>query len=980
MQKIGGRNFNNVGGGNSLIKADKPSRFVVDLKKQIESAEETEKKKNNRAGVYEKISEFDFKEYIKSKKEKARDNKEILKKYLKQPVKLEKENIKKAVAKIVKKSASIDYASRPFRPSVWHSVLLFFHLSDKARDAYLMYYEKINGLFFVQAFKFIGRIFIKTGRLFYRFFYFIGWTFVFIIRFAYFSVLEIINPVRSLCKALNSVFANLFLSIHTTKNKASNEVHSHSKTAGHFTSNGVKLIIGAFKIVINGLKPLKKDAIKIKQVVFSKSGNATPPMPPLIKGGNSHFTPSIVKKGNYYLSPTIKEKNSLKPTLIFAIVIFALILPFKLFTYYQSLDLKDLRAKVLGASFDAINSLKLAGEDAGNLNFDQANKNFSQAASRFLDAQNELKSINDFLFTLSSLVPNKGLRLASQSKNILSAGEIASSLGGNLSQAVNCLIGEGGEENKGLKNANNNFIVYGLKALEETGRLKLVLNDIDADSLPDDYGKQFISIKNEISFLENGLVGLIKLAKEAQIFTGSSEENQYKRYLLVFQNNAEMRATGGFIGSFALIDFQNGEIKNIEVPGGGSYDTEGGLYDLIAAPEPLRLVNPLWHFWDANWWPDWEKSAKKLAWFYEHSGGPTVDGVIGLTPQVIEKMLEAIGPVDMTAKYGVVITHENFYEIVQKLSERKDTNKSKDIIGDLAKKIMEDLPAKLDKNNLLNLAEALEESLNEKHILFYFTDSELEKNIAKYGWDGKIKKTQWDYLSVVNTNIAGGKTDRKIRETINHKAEVMPDGSVTDTVEIKREHTGVKFESFSGIRNVDWMRIYVPLGSKLLEAEGFEKPDKIYFGELEAYWQKDDDVSREENFTILDEGSGTKIYEEEGKTVFANWSMVDPGQTIVIRLKYRLPFNLSVSPAYKLSDKIIEAVSSAEGDSAPYALLVQKQSGSVGSIVKSELSLPANMKVVWHYPAKAPIKESGWQIDDILNTDKYWAAVINIKN
>lgn len=929
MQKIGGQNFNNVSDGNSLIKIDKPSRFVVDLKKQIESTEETKKKKNSKVGIYEKIAEFDFKKYIKSKKEKAKDNKEIFKKYLKQPVKLEKENIKKAVSKIVKKSVSIDYASRPFRPSIWQSILLFFQLSDRARNAYLIYYEKINGLFFVQALKFIGRIFIKTGRLFYRFFYLIGWIFVFIARLIYFSVFKII-----------------------------------------------KLIIGAFKFMINGLKPLISD-IKFLLEKFRKSP----------KISHAHIIEKKSKPAAEIKKKIFNEKKgeiprsfSLKPTLIFAVVIFALILPFKLFTYYQSLDLKDLRAKVLGASFDAINSLKLAGEDAENLNFDQANKNFSQAASRFLDAQNELKTINDFLFTLSSLVPNKGLRLAGQSKNILSAGEIASSLGGNLSQAVNCLIGEGGEENKGLKDAINNFIVYGLKALEETGRLKLVLNDIDADSLPDDYGKQFISVKDEISFLENGLVGLVKLAKEAQIFTGAGEENQYKRYLIVFQNNAEMRATGGFIGSYALIDFQDGEIKNIEVPGGGSYDTEGGLYDLIAAPEPLRLVNPLWHFWDANWWPDWEKSAKKLAWFYEHSGGPTVDGVIGLTPQVIEKMLEATGPVDMTAKYGVVVTHENFYEIVQKLSERKNTNKPKEIIGDLAVKIMDDLPAKLDKNNLLNLAEALEESLNEKHILFYFIDGELEKNIEKYGWDGKIKKTQWDYLSVINTNVAGGKTDRKIRETINHKAEVMSDGSITDTVEIKREHTGVKFESFSGIRNVDWMRIYVPLGSKLLEAEGFEKPDKIYFGEPETYWQKDDDVSREENSAILDEESGTKIYEEEGKTVFANWSMVDPGQTIVIRLKYRLPFNLSVSPAYKLSDKIIEAVSSAEGDSAPYALLVQKQSGSVGSIVKSELSLPANMKVVWHYPAKAPTKESGWQIDDMLNTDKYWAAVISIKN
>jgi len=77
----------------------------------------------------------------------------------------------------------------------------------------------------------------------------------------------------------------------------------------------------------------------------------------------------------------------------------------------------------------------------------------------------------------------------------------------------------------------------------------------------------------------------------------------------------------------------------MEVPSGGGYDTEAGLTEFIAAPEPLHLVDPLWHFWDANWWPDWEKSAKKLMWFYEKSDGPTVDGVISITPTVIEKII-----------------------------------------------------------------------------------------------------------------------------------------------------------------------------------------------------------------------------------------------------------------------------------------------------------------------------------------------------
>ena len=235
-------------------------------------------------------------------------------------------------------------------------------------------------------------------------------------------------------------------------------------------------------------------------------------------------------------------------------------------------------------------------------------------------------------------------------------------------------------------------------------------------------------------------------------------------------------------------------------------------------------------------------------------------------------------------------------------------------------------------------------------------------------------------MLVLNTNIAGGKSDRKIRETISHQAEVKSDGSVIDTVVIKREHTGEKFQSFSGVRNVDWMRVYVPLGSKLLEAEGFQKPDEIYFAKPDPSWQKDEDVLREESSAITEEGSGTKIYEEDGKTVFANWSMVDPGQTAVIRLKYVLPFKLAAPSSYKLPDKIIEAINPGQKAITPYALLAQKQSGTEGSIIKSELRLPANMRIIWHYPESVNAQGSGWNIEDVLNVDKYWAGIIEIKN
>ncbi|MBI4811903.1 DUF4012 domain-containing protein [Candidatus Falkowbacteria bacterium] len=667
-----------------------------------------------------------------------------------------------------------------------------------------------------------------------------------------------------------------------------------------------------------------------------------------------------------------------RPAVMFAVVLLILILPFKAFTYYKSLSLDDLKSKVASAGEEAMRRLSGGAESAAGLNFSQAQKNFSQAGENFLQAQNELKKINDLLFVLAGVAPSEDLRLASEAKDILAAGEAASKLGNDLSSAMDSLFGDG--NNKGSLASNeevklpkrlNNFNRYGRLAIGDARELRKRFEKIDVNNLPENYKAQFLSVKEKSEFLEKGLSEFIDLAEAARNFLGANED---KRYLLVFQNNAEMRGSGGFIGSFALVDFKDGKIKSIEAPGGGSYDTTAGLKEKILPPEPFYLVGVHWRFWDANWWPDWIKSAKKLAWFYEKSDGPTVDGVIGITPTAVEKFLAVIGPIDMKEKYGIEITADNFWSVTQEIVEEKKSGakEPKKIIGDLMAKIMEEIPNRLNKDNIVGLIKAAEESLSEKHILFYFNDSELEKKADEMGWSGRMKETKSDHLMIANTNIAGGKTDRRIRETINHEAEIMPNGSIIDTLKIVREHTGGKGEPYVGTRNVNWMRIYVPAGSELIEAQGFEKPDDIFFKQPEEGWNKDGDVAAEERTRRIDKESGTEIYEEGNYTVFANWSLADPGETITVYLKYKLPFNMAAG-----EKSFWEKLESIGGNKlSSYSLLAQKQPGSFGSAMNSILKLPEGYNMIWQYPENPPKKDYGWQISDKLNTDKYWAAII----
>jgi hypothetical protein len=356
----------------------------------------------------------------------------------------------------------------------------------------------------------------------------------------------------------------------------------------------------------------------------------------------------------------------------FALFLFLIILPFKFFDYFQSHDLGKLKDNVVKASELGFGNFVGASKSALNFDFSQANNDFAKADKNFAEAESALNDIDGLIFSLAKIVPNDKARVAAYSRQILSAGEAASRLGADFSAALNSLYN--GDKNN-FSQTLDSFIIHGDKANEDILDLNNQLEQINVSNLPDQYQENF-------AFLKRKTADLKEILNEFNVLTGDLQKvigkGSNKRYLFVFQNNTEMRASGGFIGSYALVDFENGKLKKIETPGGGSYDTAGGMRRLVQAPEPLWLISPLWHFWDANWWPDWPTTAKKLEWFYEKSDGPTVDGVISFTPTVIEKMLKAIGPIDMTEEYGVIIDSENFWETVQTITEAQNLS-SEDI-------------------------------------------------------------------------------------------------------------------------------------------------------------------------------------------------------------------------------------------------------------------------------------------------------------
>ncbi len=717
------------------------------------------------------------------------------------------------------------------------------------------------------------------------------------------------------------------------------------------------------------------------------------------------------KKRNFWNSGRLTYPKKGRALIYFVLLLLVLIIPFKIYSYYRLVTDEKIKNSLLNYSVSGVEGFISASNNFGNLDLAQAQRNFLQAGKNFLSLGQELQKMDEFVVLLASLSDKKELRLAAQSKNIAKVGVYLSAAGNDLSLAVNALIESFSADKKTTDFSD--FYTYSKKSLSNFKKANKYLKKIDSSSVPEEYRQQFIDLQSKAVILENNMSDFVELIPALEDFLGIKTD---KKYLVVFQNNAELRASGGFVGSYALIDLKKGRIKNIEVPAGGSYDTEGGMRVLVESPKPLHLVKSTWYFWDANWWPDWKMSAKNLMWFLEKSSGPSVDGVISITPDVLRDILEITGPIDLTEKYGVLVDSNNFWELIQEIVEvvgqpevyqdknlktdilsRVDIptstatssleiatstatttetllrNEPKKIIGDLMSKIMSVYSTNFNREILFKTLKVLEDNLSKKNILLYFTNDKLQAEAESRSWAGRIKDAPLDYLMVVDTNIAGGKTSYFVENDFSLAVNIKADGSIVNKLTIDKKHLGQKGDLFSGIRNVNWLRVYVPLGSTLISAQGFSQPEAKYFKEAEATAVKNEVVLNTEENYELDPLSQTKIYQESGKTVFANWTMVDPAQSDVIEIEYRLPYNFYT--LFEASEKTWWEKLFPQEKQVKYSLLWQKQAGSKPSQINFSFASDLIWSPIWVYPTEAKMSQSQVDFSGTLDGDKYTAII-----
>lgn len=121
-----------------------------------------------------------------------------------------------------------------------------------------------------------------------------------------------------------------------------------------------------------------------------------------------------------------------------------------------------------------------------------------------------------------------------------------------------------------------------------------------------------------------------------------------RRYLLVFQNNAEVRSTGGLPGSVALIEARDGAVSmERQVTGASFGETRQPALPLTDSELETYGRQLGTYFLDAGFTPDFPRAADLWSAHWQRRFDQEVDGVFAVDPVALSYVLGATGPLDV---------------------------------------------------------------------------------------------------------------------------------------------------------------------------------------------------------------------------------------------------------------------------------------------------------------------------------------------
>lgn len=406
-----------------------------------------------------------------------------------------------------------------------------------------------------------------------------------------------------------------------------------------------------------------------------------------------------------------------------------------------------------------------------------------------------------------------------------------------------------------------------------------------------------------------------------------------RSYLILAQNEDELRPAGGFISGAGRLTVDQGQIVGLSFENANLVDDwQNKPYDLPPAPFTKFMGMDIFLFRDANFWPDFGQSAAQAQALYTYGQDVPLDGVVAIDQRFLQQLLAITGPLPVPVLDRVVDANS----VVEQLREEwGPTGEGDNWIVDrkaFMAPLAEAFRAQIDSGLLaakgLELVEMLQSAAEERHLQLYSSDPQIAVVLEQTSWSGRMGPIDaTDFVHVSDTNMGFNKVnstvDRSLSyhvildDTLGHSAQLdiqynnPPAVQSPECVHGTPYDPDTQYESLTIDCFWNYVRAFVPGGSELTWSSQHPIPAASLMSGLE--WP----------------GAAREQQSDDGTlTTFDNFILLPPGQSIMVSFQYDLP----------------DQVLTADGDKYNYRLHVRKQAGTVAEPVRVRVTLPIGLE------------------------------------
>ena len=414
-------------------------------------------------------------------------------------------------------------------------------------------------------------------------------------------------------------------------------------------------------------------------------------------------------------------------------------------------------------------------------------------------------------------------------------------------------------------------------------------------------------------------------------------------YLILIQNEDELRPTGGFLTAAGSAVVLNGKVISMNIE-------SSDLLDDFEKPYPSspwqfkKFMNiDMLLLRDSNWFTNFPTTATWVEYFYSYARSASADGIIAIDMHMVVRLLETLGPVNVNS-VSYPITYANVLDYMRSAEQAPPKGANgiwdrKKFIGELAKPLLEKV-LNARGATWTKLMPVMLELLDEKHILLQFDNEQASALIKRRNWDGAVRiPPNSDFLMTVDANMGYNKSnavlETKLDYTVNLTTPTAP-SAVLIVDQTNRASLNLACEPFLAdhflhniapvgkiydpVYSIDachwgYLRIYTPARTTLLRSNPRQIPAESTM------------------FHTIIPASCDNLGSEDipGAQVFGMMVITPTRQSTSTRFEYSLPETVLAQNAVTKS--------------WTYHIKIQKQPGTIAPPIKFTLNLPDGARI-----------------------------------